>query len=68
MNITFIKDCPPCLHSGWSAYKAGDQATLRHGKHLVDGGFARVGWEALPVPKPARKTAVKKTSRRRAKK
>ncbi len=47
MNITFTADCPPCLHSGWSAYKAGDKATLRHGKHLIDAGFARVGWEPV---------------------
>ncbi len=49
MNITFIKDCPPLLISGWSAYKEGDQATLRGAVQLIDAGYAREGWGSPPV-------------------
>lgn len=44
-NVTFIKDCPPILESGWSAYKEGDKATLRRSASLISKGYARAGWE-----------------------
>jgi len=47
MNITFIKDCPAIVESGNSAYKKGDEATLRLGKRLIDLGYAREGWGDL---------------------
>ena len=62
MNITFIQDCPPVPQTGWSAYKKGDQATLRNGAHLVEVGIARAGWEPIvEAPKPAPKKRTRKT-------
>lgn len=62
MKITFIKDCPAILDSGWSAYKEGFKADLRRSKQLVTAGYAREGWEVLPDPTPP---PVKKQPRRR---
>jgi len=45
MKITFIKD-HLSVASGNSFYKAGAQADLRKGQHLIDIGVARAGWEA----------------------
>lgn len=50
MKITFTKDCPPILYSGWSAYKEGDQADLRHAQQLIDSGYARAGWGEFVPP------------------
>ncbi len=45
MNVTFVKDYMG-IHSGWSAYTLGDQATLeRGGMWLVKNGYAVDGWD-----------------------
>ena len=44
MKITFIKDCPPIIESGNSAYKVDDEADLRQGHLLVKAGYAVEGW------------------------
>lgn len=48
MKITFIKDCPPIIESGNSAYTAGIQADLRLGADLVSMGYAVEGWGDAP--------------------
>lgn len=52
MKITFIKDCPPIIASGNSAYKKGVEADLRMGQDLIDAGYAREGWGTAVTPKP----------------
>ena len=66
MNVTFLQDCPPVAQTGWSAYKKGDQATLRNGAHLVEVGIAREGWEAVQAPAP-KVTPKKRTRKTRGK-
>ena len=69
MKITFIKDCPPLVPSGNSAYKVGDKADLPRGKQLIELGYAREGWEPLPKeePEPTLKPATKPKRGKRSK-
>ena len=52
MNVTFLED-HISVASGNSFYKAGDEATLRRGKELVNMGVAREGWDAVTHPPKA---------------
>ena len=61
MKITFIKNCPPIVESGNSAYKSGDQADLRMGKQLIALGYARDGWGFVMNTQPEPSTAVATT-------
>lgn len=50
MKITFIKDCPPMVPSGNTAYERGTRADLRRGQELIEQGYARKGWGPPPPP------------------